>query len=331
MSRRTPHLVLCTEADAEVGLGHAVRCAGLLEALTTSHMLTVIGGGPILASLFPHARHLNAPDWTRIDWHMLSLQSVDLVLADIPFYRPRDWSRVRHADAPLVVIDDHGGKIEADVIFNGTVLPEYHHYDACLSLEKLYVGPDYALIRPNFAATSWLGPSSDIVTIVIGSGAQAQDWALSLARLGSGAFNGSQVRLVTSRSFDALEKLQTLCAQGGIELHLSLSASKLAQMLSESGVALVTAGMLLYETVASGVPTVAYPQIPDLTREAAWFADRGACINLGLHNNHPELAAKAVNELLTNPQVARVMSHIQRSLIDGHGISRVAKILDNLL
>ena len=324
------HLVLCTEADSEVGMGHAVRCAGLLQAVTLPHTLSVVGGGPVLASLFPDARHRSAPDWRHLDWAALDLPHIDLVLADIPFYRPRDWHRLRCPGAPLVVIDDHGGEVPADVVINGSVLPQYQCYDTPAP-GRLLAGPDWALIRPEFAATPWVGPAAKAVTIVVGSGGAARDWALALADGGAAAFTGQPVQIVVGRTFDAMDRLRARCDAGGITLLSGLSATELAGLLAGSAASLITGGMVLYEAVSVGVPVVVYPQIPDLTGEAAWFAERGACIDLGLAQGTPDAAAQAVQSLLIKPETARAMSVRQRALLDGQGIARAATLITHLM
>ena len=325
------HIVLCTEADADVGLGHAVRCAGLLRALRREYKLTVMGGGSLLRQFFPAANHVPAPNWTQLDWTRMDLPRPDLVLADIPVYRQRDWDRVRCPGAALVAIDDHGGCVPADLVINGTVMPEYQRYDTSRPPNRLCVGPAYALIRPEFAATPWQGATSTVVTAMFGSGAQAREWALALAAAGSTSLRGRRLRLVVGNGFDALTLLGSLCANRGIELQVGLSAVALAPLVAGSAAMLVTAGMGLYESVAAGVPVVAYPQIADLCSQAAWFAHRGACINLGLGNAAPETATRALVALLADPQALRAMSDRQRTLLDGRGVARVAALLDTLL
>ena len=325
------HIVLCTEANSVVGLGHAVRCAGLLHALPIAHDLTVLGDSPLLQSFFPDAVLRLTPDWTMLDWQKLGLPRVDLVLADIPFYRPRDWDRVRCSDVPLVAIDDHGGLVPADVVINGTVLPQYQRYDPARSPGRLCAGPDWALVRPEFAATPWQGAASTTLTGVVGSGAEARDWALGIAATGARQFHAEHVRLVVGGAFDAMSQLREACQRGGIDLYVGISAAELSKLLASSSAALVTAGMVLYESVTTGVPVVTFPQIADLMGEAAWFAEHGACIDLGLPNSSPQQAAQAVNRLIEDTAVAQAMSERQHALLDGQGIARAAALLMELL
>jgi spore coat polysaccharide biosynthesis predicted glycosyltransferase SpsG len=324
---KSKHIVLCTEANHEVGLGHAVRCAGLLRLVKLPFKLTVVGNGPLLQEFFPHAQQIGMTGWTYLDWSQWALASVDLVLADIPFYRDRDWERIRFAGAPLAVIDDHGGDIPADIVINGTVLPENHSYIGSRRPLRLFTGGDYALIRPEFVATPWHGMGSGRVTIVVGGGDRARDWVLSLAISARSTFTANKLDIVVGSAFPEMDRLRAICQTEGIELHTGLPAAVLAARLAASAAVLITGGMILYEAMAVRVPAVVFPQIQDLVPEAAWFATRGACFDLGHDNMSPIDAAYLINKILADPGLSMSMSERQRQLIDGHGMERAARIL----
>ena len=326
-----PHIVLCTNVDSDVGMGHAVRCAGLFKQITVKHSLTVIGGSDLLCNLFPYSNYINVNDWVNIDWSVMGLPKVDLVLADIPIYKARNWTRLRYPGSLLVAIDDHGGAVSADIIFNGTVMPEHHHYIETNPSSLYYIGPEYALIRPEFAATHWQGEGSNALCILIGSGAAATDWVFNLVRGGLNQFLSQNVNLIVGNAFESQSELADLCNDGGIRLHVGLDAEKIAKFFSMSAVALVTAGTGLYEAIASGVPVVAFPQIPDLSSQSAWFASRGACIDLTIERSNASDAIAAINLLFREPGSNLKMRKCQKECLDGGGMIRVAKILDNVL
>jgi len=334
----SPHIVLCCEADEEVGMGHAIRCAGLLalilSAMPEEPELTVLGSSLVFNNCFPAARFFPAPQWSCMDWAQYDLPKVDLVMADIPFYRPRDWHKVRHPSASLVVIDDHGGVVPADLVINGTVLPSYHEYHPPLP-RRVCAGAEFALIRPEFASIHWQISNSQGVTVIAGGGQQAREWLFGimhlLNQLGPAAFADRHVTVVVGATFDAMGPLKILCQTCRVSLRTGLSSKELARLMVYSEVVLVTAGMVLYEAIALGVPAVAYPQIADLMPEAAWFASRGACIDLGAEGNTINRALVAVRYLLANQEEARAMSSQQRKLLDGRGMERAVKEIINLL
>ena len=328
---RQAHIVLCTNADSEVGMGHAVRCAGLLNQVTTKHRLTVLGGDSILTTFFPFSKYINVTDWVNIDLAEMELNKVDLVLVDIPIYKARNWAAFRYPDSILVAIDDHGGSVAADIIFNGTVMPDYHHYKKINPSSLYYIGPKYALIRPEFKNTKWRGEGSNALCILIGSGADARNWVMELVRGGSRQFLPLKVNLIVNNAFESRLELENLCEKGDIQLHVGLDAENIAKLFSISAVALVTAGTGLYEAIASGVPVVAFPQISDLSSQAEWFSSRGACIDLTINGCKVSDAVSAINLLSKDQCLVNIMRRSQEECFDGGGMVRVAKILDNIL
>jgi len=332
------HITLCCEADEEVGMGHAVRSSALLSLLSSKMSneleLTLIGSNIFIDKLFPEAYKISSPDWSNLNWEKYQLPKIDLVLADIPFYRNRDWKKIRHPTAPLVVIDDHGGIIPADLVINGTVLSSYHKYHNPLPKQVL-AGAKFALIRPEFASKKWEAQKAQGVTIIIGSGNQARKWILGIMQIygqvGSAAFANRPVTVVVGSTFVGTDQLAEICKNYEIVFHTGLSSLAIAELLALSEVALVTGGMVLYEAITIGVPTVTYPQIPDLIQEAAWFASKKACINLGADNNPCNQALVEVRDLLSKKEEAIGMSLIQRKLLDGLGMQRVANEILKLL
>ena len=326
----TFNIALCTEANSFVGMGHAVRCAGLLRLIEIPFKLTVIGIGETLREFFIDATHVQVDNWVTLDPAKIN-KSYDLLIADIPFYRPRDWNKLRIYSSNFVVIDDHGGSIPADVIINGTILPEYHNYDNAHTSINIYKGAHYSLVRPEFSMNPWKGPDSSLVSILVGSGDKARDWIIDIAKIGASQFNVEKVKIIVNRNFDTLNILHNFCKKGNIELYYGLSAIELADTLSNSTAALVTAGTGLYEAISTGVPVVAYPQIFDLVKEAAWFANLGACYDLTISQPSPITASKAINSLVKNKNASIEMNKLQSLCLDGKGMIRAAKILSDIL
>jgi spore coat polysaccharide biosynthesis predicted glycosyltransferase SpsG len=89
--------------------------------------------------------------------------------------------------------------------------------------------------------------------------------------------------------------------------------------------------MILYEAITSGVPVLANPQLYDMKSEVNWFAERGACCNIeAIAWDSFELVNK-INDFLSDTKSAGLMSLRQRELLDGLGIKRVSRIIEDLL
>ncbi len=110
-----------------------------------------------------------------------------------------------------------------------------------------------------------------------------------------------------------------------------LNAKEMARTLASSTVALTTGGMIVYECVAMGVPTVVYPQEQNLVGECAWFESRGCVVSLGHEGGC--IAAnveEAVAGLLDHDDKLDCLSAAGRATLDGRGMHRAAEAIDRL-
>ena len=326
-------LLLRLDANHEIGLGHAIRVAGILSLMKTGHRVTVAGEGTLLQAFFPGAEFLDMPkDNRNLFFALAEKVRPDLVVVDHP--RPGEgfWERLAESPFPVIAIDDEGGKVDADFIVNGTVLDEYHTYPNLRPGAELYCGTQYSLIRPAFGQSCWQDPAQPRVLIVAGSGDRAKDWALHLVSGQVDMTGWGQVSMVVGRAFPEMERLKRGCESLGIALDSNLSGEEMANRMSHVTAALLTGGMVVYEALAVGVPAVVFPQIGNLVPEAAWFEERRCISNLGNDGGMDgALVSEKVHALLDSPPLRRAMSSAARTIVDGRGMQRAAEIFDRVL
>lgn len=332
---RRAHILVRLDANHVIGLAHAIRVAAILNLLTEPYQLSIIGNGDLIADFFPNRHHYLIEENRETDFFSLVDEvHPDVVLIDHPRPGRNFWSKLRgRKDSfSVVAIDDEGGEVDADIIFNGTVLESYHHYPLANAQARVLLGPEYTLIRPEFRLTPWTNPDKPCVVIVVGSGDIACKWALHLV---SGKLNLSSwgaVRMIVGRAFPEMNRLQHDCNALGVSLSSGLTGQQMANVLSQASVALITGGMIVYEALAVGVPAVVFPQIQNLILEAKWFAQRGCIVDLGYENGMDiNLVSESVEKLLESTSERVAMSNLQRAVIDGNGMKRAAAEIDGLL
>jgi spore coat polysaccharide biosynthesis predicted glycosyltransferase SpsG len=322
----TSALLLRLDATHETGMGHAMRMRHLADALASRPRLVVVGRGTALADLFPEA--LRYPDPAQLE-RVARETGARLWLNDTPAFQPEEWGAMA---IPGIVIDDFGGDFPAHLAINGTVLPEYHHYPHLARGGRALCGGEYSLLHPAFAANVWTPPATRRVTIIVGGGERALEWS---RRLFSGELDFSAWGAVTAcfgRAFPAFPELAERAAARGVTARQGLPAGELAAMLAASSAALITGGMVLYEAMAVGVPTLVFPQLHNLEAEAAWFAGHGCALDLGFDGGMDlERVAAEMSRLLADPDLTARQSANARLAIDGHGLIRAAAAVDALL
>ena len=314
-----------------VGLGHAVRVRGVVDLIAPRPDLVLAGAGDGLEDWFPGVRRV--PVGGEADFAALcEAERPDAVLIDLPAYPAGLFATLRRQSIPILCIDDVGGEVDADLIVNGTVLDQYHHYPPVPPGGVRLIGGAYTLVRPAFGASPWTAPSRPAVAIVIGSGDRARDWAFRLLSPELDRRDWGSVTMVVGAAFRDRERLAEAVREAGVVLRHGLAAPELAGLLASASVALITGGMIVYEALAVGVPMVVFPQIENLIPEAAFLAAGGMIEDLGFGGGMKlDMVQAAIAGLTGDPARQQDMSRRQRSLIDGKGMERVAAAISHFL
>ena len=323
-------VILCIEANATIGFGHLVRCAAILNQLSSECELTLVGDVKD-TSIFKKAVNVVAcSEWLSMDWAAMGISQADVVLVDLPLHRQVNWSCFRKISSKVVVVDDYGGDIDADVIVNGSVIEHLHH-DPKRSSQLICAGPEYALVRPDFAMTPWKGHLDSSLCMVIGSGLPALEWAFFLVEQVAPLLKGIRLSMVVGGGFTRWDDLRSSCCQHNVNLYRHLSAAEMANVLSNVSLVLATAGMIMYESVVVGAPLMAYPQLPEMKPEAEWFAQQRACITIEVEAWDVQALSALIKQTVHDHDNLRRFSSIQRQIMDGHGVKRVGLLIDQWL
>ena len=323
------------DANHEIGLAHAIRVSSVLGLLKLPHSITIVGEGDLIEDFFPGQRFIPIPSTDQdVFISLIEDTQPDLIVVDHPRPGHDFWHRLRLSagNIPVVAIDDEGGEIEANLVFNGTVLDQYHRYPQLDTQAHCLCGGRFALLRPCFGTTPWENPCESSVLIIVGSANRARDWALQLVSGQIDIRNWGKVRMIVGRAFPDMLQLKHDCDALGVTLEFGLSGENMAKAMSQASVALITGGMIVYEALAVGIPAIVFPQIENLIPEASWFASRGCIVDLGYDGGMDcSLVSENVASLLSSSSERQAMSAVQRLTIDGRGILRAAMEIENLL
>ena len=323
-------LICYVTADHQVGAGHLVRSKALTESILFPHRLYVTGKGVLIKETFSNATYFN-DTFSISDKIARLLVSNDYVmlLIDSPQVPHEVWG-VEHERLLKITIDDYGGNhIRTDIIVNGNA-DSSSGYTGLSDWTLLLSGLKYLPIRPEFANVGngrSINRTGRRVGFVIGSGADAQDWAEVILTLDINGNEWKDVIMVTSSSMPDFKKIKQSAKIKGISVVNGLNVNEMASFYSHCDVCVMTAGMCLYEALAAGTSVVAYPILSGMEKETAYFEKKKVIVNLGKKGFDPQTMTDTVNRLLDSAEERNQMYRMGRDLIDGKGVTRIAQVL----
>lgn len=323
-------LVCYLNADHRVGSGHLVRSRAMIEALSFPYRLYTFEKKLLVQEAFSQAIFINDTGGiAKKITQLLSDHAFVILWVDSPEVPAEIWE-IEHDRLLKVAIDDCGGdRIQADIVVNANAAAS-HAYNGLQEWTLLLTGLKYLPIRPEFGNVGKgrdLNPTGRRVGFVIGGGDAAQKWTREILSLEIVNNKWHNVRMITSRYMPDFEDVKRIGQAKGISVITGLNANEMASFYSSCDACVMSAGMCLYEALASGTPVVAYPILSGMETEVAYFEKRNVILNLGKKGGDPKTMTDTVNSLLDSPAKRNEFSRKGRSLVDGKGIFRVAQVL----
>ena len=318
-----------------LSLGHAFRCLALAEDLAA-------GGASVRFMMKDHAdgvavvraRHfpvevvpVDLPGDQEMD--MLAAADADAVLFDGPDLAAKDIGRVAEAGKWTLAIDEGGGRIEADVVINGSAAPQVHAYLPSRRATLYRLGPDWAVLGRDFDAAGQprrAGPIRRILVTFGGSDPAALTAPVCAALAAAGLAAAIDVVLGPAH--------REAHAGGGLDrpatdLRVHHDLPSLRPLMDSCDLAIAAAGRTAYELARCATPMLLVPSQPIEAEVARAFdglgmaADSGPIADPGWEHRFTAL----LHRLARDHPWRLGLGAAGPRLIDGRGRERVVGLL----
>jgi UDP-2,4-diacetamido-2,4,6-trideoxy-beta-L-altropyranose hydrolase len=345
-----PRILFLADAGPDVGGGHIVRCLTLARALVDRGAVCAFvesrDAAPILRRFGWPAQTLLAmvgagdlSDLVASGRAFADLFEPDLVVVDHYRAGAAEETDLRGPHRRIAVIDDLADRRHAcDLLVDPGFGRRREHYDgligeACVAL----IGPDHALVRPEFAAAR---PRA------LSRRARHDPVRRALVSLGLtdvGAVTGRVVEALAGRLGD--ERLDVVLGPGAPSLEaldglarrdrrvrLHVDVQDMVTLTADTDVAVGAGGSSVWERACLGLPTIIVVLADNQAMMAGRLAQAGAAIALDARapGFGPALAA-AWTRLVEDRQLRWDLSQRSSELCDGRGAERVAEAMLDLL
>lgn len=328
-------LAIRADADARIGLGHAMRCFALAEAWCMQGGEAVFFSGaalpyPVLARLdgagIEH-RVLSAPDNGDDFAEAAAGTGARWLVIDGSFATPGYLDLVGKAGLPVLLLDDAASakRYPCDLLLNQNVQASPDQYIGRTGA-RILAGPGYALIRADMRQNV---PSRTVperpqrILVLVGGAdpgghlealAQAAAQALLKAGLGDG-----HVDAVIGPASTWQPPADT-----GPMIAYHRGVKDMGGLIGKADLAISSAGSTVWELSLQGTPMILGASVPVEEPVGAGMAVKGAALYLGRFSDCPaeQLVAETVR-VLQDSAVRRKLSATAAALVDGRGTERV--------
>ena len=323
-----------------LSFGHAFRCMALAQRLRDRHGVGVgflmrdnpDGVRVVRDRGFQVETTARDPD---MEAAKIEKSRAELVVLDLP--EPAAWplARLRAHGRAVAVLDDTGGKrLDADLVVNGSVVPEFRHYPFRHPGTEYLLGPEFCVLGDDFdvACPRAHARTVDRLLVTLGGSDPAGLTAPVVHALAQ-ASTSIRADVVLGPGFAGAEEIRAIAATADAQTIVHEAVPSLAEMMRRADLAIAAGGRTAYELAATGTPAILISSHRLEAPVVRAFERLGTC--LAMPDADPAGMAAylqaAMNSLSADVARRTRMSRMGQAAVDGHGRDRVATALAEIL
>jgi spore coat polysaccharide biosynthesis predicted glycosyltransferase SpsG len=346
------NILVRVDSSKEIGLGHVSRCLALLgplrrELSLAPSSISIIQGGDGLGAQRMEREGFkvvsvggDTEDENAFQRDVIKHVKPRAVIVDLPADPDRDeafYSSLKYADSLLISINDaNSGRFSADIIVEDDISKYPGMYGNLEKKKRFILGPKYRIINEVFAEThkkrKVIEKNAKRILVSFGGSDPA-----GLTEKSIDYFMSIYERML-EMSIDVIvtdmrlieDKIKVLKEKSDcrITLHDDIEPAKMAELMFNADIGLISGGLTLYESACTGLPVIIISQNEEQELYAREFEKQGYGINLGMHGRESsESIGQTLVDLAEDMDKRVRFSSMGKKLIDGKGSLRVAEYL----
>lgn len=350
------------DASLHIGTGHVMRCLTLADSLRAEghqchficrehpgHLIQKIQDLgfavhhlPAVSSPVPGSIPATYAQWLGADWTTDAQQTLDLIktlhldwLIIDHYALDRDWEQFiqrQHPRLTLMVIDDLANRHHhCHLLLDQNLGRQASDYAPWVGTEcKVLAGADFVLLRSEFTQ---LRPYSlarrataQLHSILISMGGIDNDDATSLVlrTLEATPMPGStEITVVMGGGAPHMDKVRALAAHMPYATRVVVNASKMAQLMADSDLAIGAAGSTSWERCHMGLPTLMVVLAANQQPACQALEYQQAALSIGLPADIPQRLPGLMQNLFHKPQTLKHLSDHAAKLCKNLGSQQI--------
>ena len=345
----------------KMGMGHIERCLSLAEHLINRRLLNhedmafVVNGDQVAIqkikkwgfSVISLPNDLNGEMEKEFQKNIVQEAQPKIIVVDVPPFPKRDagfFKSIRAGNCFVLNINSlNSGRFEADAIVEGGITHYPGMYGEIEKTKNFLLGPQYAILNEVFAdfhsKTRKTRDTVKKVLLSFGGSDPSNLTSKSLEALLLIDFrNTFCVDIVLGANYKAKTEIKSMADESdlNIEIYNDVLPMKMAALMMEADIGIITGGLTLYEAASIGLPVIVInTNHQDIVRgglSATEFERRGYGLNLIISDTTgQEEIRNAFSMLFYNRELRAEVTKHGKELVDGEGIIRVANFIERVL
>ena len=355
-------VVFRTDASAQIGSGHVMRCLTLADALRdrgaevmfvcrehAGNLCDFIENkGYQLCRLLAPAERCSVLDWNQhanwlgVHWEQDARETIssfdrcDWLIVD-HYALDRKWETlIRPTAEKIMVLDDL-----ADRHHDCDLLLDQNYYPAMSSrYEKLVsdtcqqlIGPKYSLLREEFILQrNKLSPKEGAVSralIFLGGNDPSNVTEKVLKAIHNSGLVDLTIDVVIGSGNSNKDSISALCAASLPKVNIHCQIDNMAELMVKADFVVCSGGTITWERCCLGIPAIVIATAENQVDLSSFNAKSGLCLYLGRSKNVSiEKIENALSLFCNAPELLQSFSDKSKDVVDGRGVNRLLGVLD---
>lgn len=337
------------DGSVGVGMGHVVRCLALADELQENHRCNIhfamrkseLGINKVKEScpvLESNEKAFYYANWLKdcvkkTNAHILILDVRDgLTRQDLKQIKKKTGIKVVDIDDP------EDKRLSADLAFYPPV-PQVKSIDWPGFTGELFVGWEWVILRKEFSTTPRSKPQAPSPVppapcpkipriLVTMGGSDPQGMTLKAVKALEMLDEDFDAVVVLGAGFQHKKELGKLLSGCKRRFNVRENVQDMAELMSQSDLAVASFGVTAYELAAMGVPAIYLCLTEDHAESVSAFVEAGTAISLGMFTHvNTEMIAKGISNILNNKSLLARLADTARKYIDGQGVARISRLM----
>jgi len=365
------HVAFRTDASLDIGTGHVMRCLTLADALRQrgaqchficrehrGNLVSRIAGQGFAVSVLPAAEpsssslspSASAPahaSWLGGDWRDDACGTADVLakfhanwLVVDHYALDRQWeASLTRRFENLLVIDDLADRPHTcDVLLDPNLGREAIEYAGLVPSDcMILVGPDYALLRPEFAALReyslhrrrGLGQVRHVVVTMGGVDSPNATGTVLGSLAWSALPRDCRVTVILGERAPWLREVRAAASALPWPVEVRVNVTDMARVMADSDLAIGAAGSTAWERCCLGLPSILVSLAANQELIARSLDAQGAAVNAGAITDpgFPGALARALHDLAGDIARLRSMADSAAAVTRGAGVDNAVRAM----